>query len=81
MVAAGSSGMVGFVTTDATGTFTFTLLTNIALPAGRYSLFVGTTEQAMSEFVINQTAPLRQPNIIGTVITMAKQIYLPIVVK
>ncbi|MCE7984072.1 MAG: hypothetical protein DYG89_23100 [Caldilinea sp. CFX5] len=78
-VAAGPLVMVGVVTTDANGNFTLTLQTDATLPAGRYQLTVGATQQAISAFEINPTAPLRQPTVIGVFITTAKQLYLPLV--
>lgn len=78
-VAASPLAMVGTVTTDANGNFTLTLATATDLPTGRYRLTVGDTLSATVAFEISQTAPLRQPAIVGAVITMAKQLYLPLI--
>lgn len=80
-VAAQTDSQIGSVTTDATGSFTFTLATDASMLAGTYQLEVGDSKKASLELMIDSTAPLLTPPLEGQLIEAAKRIFLPLVSK
>lgn len=78
-VAADPQATIGTVTTDATGAFSLTLQTNPAFAPGRYRLTVGAQQSAVIEFKVDRTAPLLQPDAIGSLLTITTPVYLPMI--
>ena len=72
---------LGEVQSDGQGELKFTLVTDDEMVAGVYEVSVGDAPLASTNFTIDSSLPVRQPQAVGVVLRPPYRLYLPLVEK